>query len=221
MAAIGLTVAAEAGTAVNVEFARGKWNAADWTIVKSPRFDYFHGFVQKDSWIENETPDLSPEEVFKKCNSTTYSGMVWKDRFALGTTLSMTTGWDWLMAPLIVIAPELGQSKDGRHPEFREHWEIVVYNEGINVWHHFWTAEKGPHWIKAASLLLPKEQQFKANEKHTFSVRLFKDGKGRKQMVCKCGGYTLQYVDDSLPESFYAGILGCEGRNFFWDFSAK
>ena len=43
----------------------------------------------------------------------------------------------------------------------------------------------------------------------------------RKEMVCTCNGYTLQYVDDTLPDEFYGGILGCEGRNFFWNFSAK
>lgn len=207
---------------VDVSFARGKWNAEDWKVVKGPRWDYCHGFVQKDGWIENETPDgMTPEEIFKKCGSTVYSGMVWKDRFALGTTVSMTTGWDWRMAPLMVIAPDLGVSKDGKHPEFREHWEVVVYDEGLNVWHHFWTPEKGPHWIKAASLALPKDLWFKPNVKHTLTVRVFKDGKGHKQMTCACNGYTLQYVDDALPDSFYAGVLGCEGRNFFYDFKAS
>ena len=206
---------------VDVSFARGKWSAEDWKIVKGPRWDYCHGFVQKDGWIENETPDgMTPEEIFKKCGSTVYSGMVWKDRFALGTTVSMTTGWDWRMAPLMVIAPDLGVSKDGKHPEFREHWEVVVYDDGLNVWHHFWTPEKGPHWILAASLTLPKDLRFKPNVRHTLEVRVFKDGKGHKQMTCTCNGYKLQYVDDTLPDSFYAGVLGCEGRNFFYDFKA-
>jgi len=208
--------------AVDVSFATGKWDPADWKVVKGPRWDYCHGFSQKDGWIENETPDgMAPEEIFRKCGSTVYSGMVWKDRFPIGTTLSMTTGWDWRMAPLMVIAPELGVSKDGKHPEFREHWEIVVYDDGLNVWHHYWTKEKGPHWIKAASMMLPKDLKFKPNVKHTLTVRLLKNGKGHKEMVCTCNGYLLQYADDSLPDAFYAGILGCEGRNFFWNFSAR
>jgi len=214
-----MTMAASA--AVEVDFARGRWNEADWKVVKGPRWDYCHGFVQKDGWIENEVPDLPPEAIFSKRGSDCYSGMVWKDRFPLGSTVTMTTGWDWRMAPLMVIAPDLGVSKDGRHPEFREHWEIVVYDEGLNVWHHFWTPEKGPHWIKAASLLLPRDRLFKPNVKHELKVRVFKNAKGRKEMVCICGGYTLQYVDDSLPDAFYAGVLGCEGRNFFWNFSVK
>ena len=208
--------------AVQVDFSRGKWKADDWKIVKGPRWDYCHGFVQRDGWIENETPqDLSPEQVFKTCGSAVYSGMVWKDKFSIGSTFAMTTGWDWRMAPLMVIAPELGVSKDGRHPEFREHWEVVIYDEGLNVWHHYWTPEKGPHWVKAASLSLPKDSRFKPNEKHRLEVRVVRNGKGRKEMFCSCGGFTLQYVDDSLPDSFYVGILGCEGRNLFWDFSAR
>lgn len=215
-------VAVGAAESVTVDFARGKWNPADWKIIKSPRWEYCHGFTQKDGWIENETPEgLSPEEIATKCSSTTYSGMVWKDRVKLGVTISTTTGWDWQMAPLLVIAPELGVSKDGKWPEVREHWEIVVYNRGLNVWHHFWTPEKGPHWVKAASLTLPERECFKANEKHSLSVQVRKTRKGNREMICSCGGYTLQYVDDSLPETFHVGLIGCEGRNMFWDFAIR
>ena len=221
MISVGVMLAASGFAAVEVDFARGKWDTNEWTVVKGPRWDYCHGFVQKDGWIENETPDISPEEVFKKCHSTTYSGMVRKEKFHLGEMVSTTTGWDWRMAPLIVIAPELGVSKDGSKLEFREHWEIVVYDQGINVWHHYWTAENGPSHVKAASVLLPEREYFKANEKHRLSVVMRKNRKGRKEMLCECGGYTLQYEDDTLPDEFYAGILGCEGRNFFWDFSVK
>jgi len=212
-------VAAQPSDVETHDFARGRWNASAWQIVKSPRFDYCHGFTQRDGWIENETPDLSPEEVFLKHTSTTYSGMLLKKKASLGETVSTTTGWDWRMAPLIVIAPDLGIAKDGRTPELREHWEIVVYDEGINVWHHFWSPEKGSSHIKSASLQLPARELFKANVKHRLDVRVARNRKGRKEMTCTCGGYTLQYVDDALPETFYAGIIGCEGRNFFWDFS--
>lgn len=209
------------GAPAKVDFSRGGWDAAEWLIVKSPRFDYCHGFVQKDAWIENETPDVSPEDVFRKHHATCYSGMVLKRKAALGETVSTTTGWDWRMAPLVILASDLGVAKDGKTPELREHWEVVVYDEGINVWHHFWTEEDGPSYVKAASLKLPARESFKPNVKHELSVRISRNRKGRREMVCTCGGYALQYEDDSLPDSFYAGIIGCEGRNFFWDFSVK
>ena len=44
-------------TIADVCFARGKWEPADWIAVKSLRFDYCHGFVQKDDHIENPCPE--------------------------------------------------------------------------------------------------------------------------------------------------------------------
>ena len=44
-------------TVVSVDFARGKWNPAEWTVFKSLRFDYAHAFVQKDDHIENPCPE--------------------------------------------------------------------------------------------------------------------------------------------------------------------
>lgn len=203
---------------INVDFSRGKWDPAQWIVVKSPRLDYCRGFAQRDGWIENICPDVSAEEVFKKHNNAVYSGMVFKDKFKLGSTVSSKMGFDWRMAPLIVIAPDLGRSADGGKPEFREHWEIVLYDRGLNVWHHYMTAEGKPAWYKSASLLLKPEDIYKPNVRHDLKVKISKNGKGHKQMTVTCGDYVLQYVDDGLPDEFYAGVLGCEGRNMFYDF---
>ena len=48
---------------VDVSFKPGAWNAADWIVVKGPRWDYKHGFAQKADCIENECPDVAGEEV--------------------------------------------------------------------------------------------------------------------------------------------------------------
>ena len=204
---------------VQVDFSRGRWDPAQWIIVKSPRLDYCRGFTQRDGWIENICPDVSAEEVFKKHNNLVYSGMVYKDRFKTGACISSKMGFDYRMAPLIVIAPELGRSADGR-PEFREHWEIVLYDRGLNVWHHYMTDGGKPAWYKAASLLLRPEDIYRPNLRHELKVKISKNGKGLRQMTVTCGDYVLQYVDNALPDEFYAGILGCEGRNMFYDFSA-
>lgn len=205
---------------VNVDFSRGKWDESHWIVVKSPRFDYCHGFTQRDGWIENICPDLKPKEIYEKYHSAVYSGMVYKDKFKLGSTISSKMGFDHRMAPLIVIAPELGKSKDGK-PEFREHWEVVLYDLGINVWHHYMTADGKPAWHKAASLLLKPDNIYKPNLRHDLQVKISKSRKGHKEMFVTCGDYVLQYVDESLPDEFYAGILGCEGRNMFYDFNVK
>ncbi|MBQ5796256.1 MAG: hypothetical protein IIW14_09730 [Kiritimatiellae bacterium] len=209
-----------ASAELNVDFSRGKWDESQWIVVKSPRLDYCRGFTQRDGWIENICPDLSAKEIFEKHNNAVYSGMVYKDKFKIGCTVSSRMGFDYRMAPLIVIAPELGKSGDGKS-EFREHWEIVLYDLGLNVWHHYMTEDGKPAWYKAASLLLKPEDIYKPNIRHNLQVKISKNRKGRKEMVVTCGDYVLQYANDNLPEEFYAGVLGCEGRNMFYDFVVK
>lgn len=205
---------------VNVSFARGKWTADDFTLVKCARHDYIGGFDQMDDCIANRCPSgATAEEVYKKHNDKVYAAMLHKAKFALGTTVSSTMGFDWLMAPLIVVAKDLGEDAQGR-PELREHWEVVLYNQGLNVWHHFYENGK-QRWFKAASVLLPKEAFFKANVPYELSVKVSRDSRKNKMMTVTAGGYTLHYVDETLPEEFYAGIIGCEGRNFFYDFKVR
>ena len=134
---------------VDVSFARGKWNKDDFFVAKSWRFDYVGLFDQRDDAIVNHCPDgVSPEDLYKKHSNGVYSALVYKDMFDLGVTISSRMAWDWRMAPIIVIAPEMGKSADGV-PEFRNHWEVCLYDAGINLWYHFF--ENGRQkWHKAA-----------------------------------------------------------------------
>jgi len=203
--------------AVSVSFAKGQWNPDDFTLVKCARQDYIGSFVQLEDRIANRCPDgASAEEVFKKHNDKVYAAMLHKRKLSLGATVSSRMGWDWRMAPLVVIAREPGVSTDGK-PELREHWEVVLFDEGINVWHHFYENGK-QRWFKAASLALPKECRYQANVPYDLQVKVGRDSRKLKCMTVTCAGYQLHYVDESLPEEFYGGIIGCEGRNFFWDF---
>ena len=200
---------------VDVSFRPDAWSPGDWIVIKSPRWDYKHGFVQKADCIENECPDVSGEEIFRKHNSKVYSAMVHRERAAMGQTVSATMGFDHRMAPLIVISEKLDTTPGGE-PVFGEHWEIVLYDEGLNVWHH--TIRDGkPFWYRAAYLKAP----FTKDTPYNVEVRVSKTRKGVKEMVVKCGGREMGYVDNDLPDTFYAGIIGCEGRNRFYDFKIK
>ena len=221
-AALVLAVSFEAlagREALDVSFARGKWNADDFTVVKGPRWDYMHGFEQLDDCIVNPCPDLPGEEVYKKHHDEVYAALMHKRRFPFGSEISSRMSFDYRMAPIIVIAPAIGTAADGR-PEFREHWEVCLYDEGINVWHHFHDGEK-PSWQCAAAIHFRDEMRFKPNVKHEVRVRLSKVDRGGRQMEVTCGDYDLRYVDDSLPDEFCVGVQGCEGRNFFYDLKVK
>ncbi len=204
-----------AATTADVSFKPGAWSTNDWILVKSPRFSYMHGFVQKEDCIENECPPISGEEIFTKHCSEVYSAMVLKDRAEIGQTVSSTMSFDWRMAPLVVLAEKLERT-DGGEPMFGEHWEIVLYDEGLNVWHHSIKDGK-PFWYKAAYLKVP----FSKDTRYNLEVKVSKTRKGVREMVVTCGGHEFGYVDNGLPDSFYVGIIGCEGRNRFYDFKIR
>ena len=203
-------------TEIAVDFARGKWNPADWMVFKSVRFDYTHEFVQMDDHIQNPCPPgLSDEEIYAKHVTDVYASIVWPERL-VGSTIqvSSTMSFDHLMAPLIVITPELDKDDQGR-PAFKKHYEVVLYNEGLNVWHY--TYENGKlSWHLAAFARAP----FEPNRRYELKVTMAR-GKREMRMTVECGGVKFGFEDPELPSAFYAGVTGCEGRNRFYDFKAK
>lgn len=220
MGLVGLLLAVcmplvHAATKAEISFKPGAWNTNDWILVKSPCFDYMHGFVQQEDGIENECPPVSGEEVCKKHFKEVYSAMVLKDMAEIGQTVSSVMSFDHRLAPLIVLSKSLGKSAAGE-PLFGEHWEIVVYAEGLNVWHHSIKDGK-PFIYRAAYLKAP----FDINVRYNLEVKVSTTNKGMKEMIVKCDDHQFGYVDNNLPDSFYAGIVGCEGRNRFYDFKIK
>lgn len=204
-----------AGQGVDCSFARDGWNPDSWMRVKSPRWEHFGGWVQKDDCIENETPTgAKPKDLLSKLAGQIYSSMVLKEKFKGNVTVSVEMEFAGRMAPLIVIAPELGASAKGV-PEYREHFEIVLFDKGVNVWHHFFKAGK-PSWKKAAY----SRFTLKPNTRYTLKVKLARTSRG-KMMTVFVDGHEMGYMDESLPDEFYVGITGCEGVNRFYDFAVK
>lgn len=189
-------------------FAKDKWNPADWLTVKSPRWPHVGAWVQRDDCIENRVPaGASLEEMIGSRAGETYASMLYREPLA-AFCVRAEMAFAQRMAPLIVLAAEPGRDQAGRR-EYREHVEVVLFDRGINVWHHFWSRDKGPHWKKAAHLDFAAEAGRRyalevARQDATLQVYL-------DQRVLK--------VDLALPKRLYAGITGCEGLNRFYNFS--
>lgn len=202
---------------VKVDFSRGKWNPSDWMTFKSLRWEYTGEFEQEDDHIVNKCPaGLSNEEIYADHVTEVYASMVYPQRLSGNTIVASTMSFDHLMAPLIVITPELDTDDKGRHA-FKKHYEIVLFNEGLNVWHYTYNEETGDlEWHLAAFARAPFEPGYKYELKVTM-VR----GKKEMRMTVECGGVKFGFEDPDLPSSFYAGITGCEGRNRFYDFRVE
>lgn len=213
-------LAADAGE-FKANFSQGKWNAADWTMVRSPRFERLGAFDQKDDHIVNSSDAAwSDEELYAKHVTEVYASMAYAKRLSGTVDVVSTMSFDHLMAPIIVITPDLypDEKKIGKYM-YKEHYEVVLYNAGLNVWHHMYDEKTGkPSWHLAAFARAP----FAPKTKYELKVNVAKvAGRKEPRMTVECGNVKFGFEDPNLPTSFYAGITGCEGRNRFYDFAVK
>ena len=198
-----------------ISFARGAWDESEWMSVKSTRWEYVHGFKQCEDHIVNESGDWSDEDLYANHVTEVYSSLVLREPVSGKCRVAATMSFDHLMAPLIVIAPVLGTAADGKTSEFRRHHEVVLYNEGINVWRYIWDGRE-IRWTLVAFLRAP----FEPGRKYELSVTVeaYKD---TRRMTISCGGHTFGYSDDALELTNFVGVTGCEGRNRFYDFTVE
>ena len=200
----------------SVSFARDKWDQTDFLVVKSARFNKVETFTQQDDHIANMLPPELANRATVSC-ADSYCALLTAKKFSGDITVSSKMSFDQRMAPLIVIAPELGKSADGKHPELRDHYEIVLYDKGINVWHHRYIDGK-PAWYKLAYMFTP----YLPKTIYDLQVSLKHTAKGA-QMVIKCDGkeFGVAMPVEFTAKEYHVGIIGCEGINRFYDFNVK
>ncbi len=198
----------------SIAFVDGKWDKGEWTEVKSARWPAIGHWVQKADHIENAVPADADERQWQGSRAPeTYASMLWNNKLKGSFMVSSTMEFDYQMAPLIVLAPNYGKDANG-FPEYREHWEIIIYNEGINVWHH--QNDGTPTWHLAAQLKV----KYEPKRKYTLKVNVKREKAGA-QIIVDCGGASFSYMEHDLPQELFVGITGCEGINKFYDFNVE
>lgn len=199
---------AEVAYKYECKFSRNQWKSEDWMQVKSPRWDYFGTWIQEPDCIRNQTPPgLKPKQLE---SADTYSSMLLEHKFSGNVEVSCMMSFESRWAPLIVISDEPGKSKDGRL-EYRNHTEIVLYDEGINIWQHYYKDGK-PSYIRLAWA------KMKFKPKHRYDLKVTITG---KLMTVTVDGNEMGCTNIDLPDSYYVGITGCEGINRFYKFKAE
>ena len=202
---------AAAGSIYACVFTPGHWDRADWIRVKYLQEDHLGDWVQLDKCIANRVPEgATPEELQGKRAAETYSSMVYKEKVQGNVTIASTMAFAHQMAPLILLTPALAKNAKGQH-ECSERFEIVIFNEGVNVWRHSLKEGKLTYRKAAfASFRLEKDTPYRLEVKKT-----------GKTLTVSVAGHTFGYSDDALPDACYVGITGCEGLNRFYDFSIR
>lgn len=184
------------------------WNRADWLRVKNPMGEHFGDWVQQPQCITNEVPAGVVPETYHGNLTDTYSSMVYKKKVTGNVTITSTMAFTCEMAPLIVLAPDLHANAKGQR-EFRDHFEVVIFNEGVNIWRY--SVADGKLVIRKAAFA---SFRLEKNVKY-----LLKVNKTDKTLTVSIAGHSFGYFDDALPDAYYVGITGCEGLNRFYDFA--
>ena len=215
-AVLGLSMAAlHAAELFKCQFVPDGWNKADFVEVKSSRWPNINTFRQEKDHLVNVCPkDATPQEMLGKRAPETYAAMVWKKPVSGNVVIKSSMSFDYRMAPSLVLAEEVGKSKTG-YPEFRNHYEIVLYDRGLNVWRH-WFKDGKQVWRKVGYL----NAEFKPNVKYDLEVKITFTARGPMWEV-SAGGHKFGFVDDLLPKKYFVGIVACEGVNRFYNFEVK
>lgn len=176
-------------------FAEGAWNKSDWMNVSTREENKRHDWIQKKDCIDN---------------GGHYISMLYRKPFKGDFLVSSKMDFAERMAPLIVIGIKTGDAPDGSKL-YEELIEVVVWDEGVNVWHI-----KVVDGKSAAKKTAFWKFRLEKNTAYELSVRR----KG-KNLLISVGGHSFGYLENSLPEECLVGITACEGVNRFYSFSVE
>ena len=163
---------------------------------------YRREFTREAEGLVNERIELVDNKAAYR--DFEYISVVEKERVQLPVKLEVECSFDAFGAPLIVFSEEMTEKENGWR-EYGEHYEVVLFESGINIW-HITPKKEGGQQVKA---LCKARLPFEAGKWEKLTVKLTRDG-----MEAQAGELTAR-VECRLPERMYAGFTACEGINHF------
>ena len=210
-----LTSNAADKTLYETTFAKGKWNPNDWQMTKSSRWSYVGKWIQHDKFIANAVPkNASDKELQSKRAGETYTVMLLKNKITGPCTITCTMEFDYRMAPGIIITLK-DPVKIKENQELRDHLEFILYDLGVNIWHHYFENGK-QKWRK--NFYLTDKKSFGPKKPYTVTMKLSQTSKGPYIEVIAGGNVCGYYEPLLFKQDYQIGIVGCEGLNRFYDF---
>ena len=181
----------------NIEFTKGNWEEY-FEYAYTRRFPFKPKFIQEEECIVNSrNPEMQ--------DGFDYTTIMTKEKYGIGTRLSVTCSFENYGAPLITLTNKLERDKEG-NLWYGACYEVVLQEEGINVWDLF--EEDGEiKWHKLLALEFPLETGLK----HEMYIEL-----EEKTVKVVVGDRSATLRIENLPEEVYIGITGCEDINRFY-----
>ena len=126
--------------------------------------------------------------------------LITPNTYTPGITITARCGFEGLGCPEIILVPEAELCPDGA-TRYGACFEIVLYENGINVWRHY--REDGKcFWHQRLGVEYPVAEK----EIHTLQLQVNKD----EFIIWLDGQRNILHTED-IPEKFHIGFTACEG----------
>ena len=169
---------------------------------------YRREFTRETGGVVNGRIDLDdPKAAYRDYE---YISAVGRERVKLPAVITVECSFDSFGAPLVVFSETMTEKENG-WKEYGEHYEAVLYEGGINMW-HITPKKEGGQKVEA---VVKAKHAYPAGTWLTMTVKLTRDG-----IEAQCGGFTAR-GECSLPEEMYVGFTACEGINHFRRFETE
>lgn len=213
-------MAARAAQAVS--FAAGQWNPTEWMEVRHGEWNRGSPIRQMADCVMNSNDDAwSDEDLYRNHQADVFSSLISTNVWTAPKSFVCELSFDHRMAPAIAIAWNIVRDAEGR-PEFRDMYEIVLFEDGLNVWRHRRPEGSGKSVIDKVAFL---KRKYLPKTKYALSVTLAEKkvygGRLTREMTVTCGDDVLGFQDEQIPKAFQAGVIGSEGRCRFYSFEVK
>ncbi len=185
---------------MDIELTKGNWEDQLFHAY-TLRFPFTPKLIQEQSCVRNGT-NAEMHDGFD------YTSLLTKERYPHNTTITATCSFEKFGAPLLLFTDHV-QTDDAGNLWYGGCYEIVLFEEGINVWKHFMAGNE-VKWVKLFFAAFPVNSQ----ERYTIRATLLEQG---MEFAVNKRKYFLRI--ENLPAEMHVGFTACEDINRIYHFS--
>lgn len=183
-------------------FKKSQWDPMELCYAYSPAcFDRVVFRQEEDCIVNSQGKSLFGYE---------YISLIEPFQRKVGAQVTAQCSFEKFGAPLVVLTDDIRINEKGERI-YGKHFEVVAYEEGINIWRVEPWPERIERPIKSTLLA---EKKFVIQDNSLIEIKT--EILSKKLRVWVNGEYLEVEIPDLPTESFWTGITACEGINRFY-----